>query len=163
MKVIFFDIDGVLNCASTSNPREFPYVVDKRLLRRFKALLRRTKARPVMSSSWRVDPVGLAAARLFGIPFVDVCSDRPKSPRCREIQLWLKRHTEVTRYAVIDDEDDGLDGLPLFQPSSKTGLTQAVARGVERYLHGRTDETMRAGMVARMVENVAGLFERNKD
>jgi len=29
MKVIFLDIDGVLNCDKTPNPRKFPYIVDK--------------------------------------------------------------------------------------------------------------------------------------
>lgn len=29
MKAIFLDIDGVLNCDRTPNPRRFPYVVDK--------------------------------------------------------------------------------------------------------------------------------------
>ena len=28
MKIIFLDIDGVLNCDKTPNPRKFPYVVD---------------------------------------------------------------------------------------------------------------------------------------
>ena len=42
MKVIFLDIDGVLNCDKTPNPRKFPYVVDKKLLRRLKKLLDRT-------------------------------------------------------------------------------------------------------------------------
>lgn len=162
MKVIFFDIDGVLNCDRTPNPRKFPYVVDKRLLRRFKALLQKTKAKAVMASTWRVDPVGLAAARLFGIPFFDVCPDRPNSARAKEVLLWLKQHPEVTRYAVIDDEDDGLDALPLFQPSSKKGLTPDIARGVEHYLSGRTDATMRAGFVTRTIENVAGLFGHAK-
>jgi hypothetical protein len=32
MKVIFLDIDGVLNCDKTPNPRKLPYVVDKKLL-----------------------------------------------------------------------------------------------------------------------------------
>jgi histidinol phosphatase-like enzyme len=32
MKVIFLDIDGVLNCDKTPNPRKFPYIVDKKLL-----------------------------------------------------------------------------------------------------------------------------------
>jgi hypothetical protein len=27
------------------------------------------------------------------------------------------------RYVVIDDDDDELDELPLFQPSASTGLT----------------------------------------
>ena len=34
-KIIFLDIDGVLNCNKTPNPHDLPYVVDKRLLRVF--------------------------------------------------------------------------------------------------------------------------------
>ncbi|MBV9458228.1 MAG: hypothetical protein JO141_12040, partial [Bradyrhizobium sp.] len=63
---------------------------------------------------------------------------------------------------VIDDEDDELDSLPLFQPSSKTGLTPEIARGVERYLSGQTDETMRANAITRMAENVSAIFKRSK-
>ena len=162
MKVIFFDIDGVLNADTTPNPRSFPYIVDRTLLRRFKALLKRTGAKPVMSSTWRVDPVGLCAARHFGIPFFDVCPDRPRGTRCSEVLLWLKRHPTVTRYAVIDDEDDELDDLPLFQPSKRTGLTADMARGIARYLAGETDDTMRASKVKRLAENVSALFHRDK-
>lgn len=83
MKVIFLDIDGVLNCDRTPNPRKFPYVVDERLLRRFKALLKKTQA------------------RAFGIPFFGGCPDRPRA-RAKEDLLLLKRHPQVTCYAVID-------------------------------------------------------------
>ena len=38
MKMIFLDIDGVLNC-KTANARKLPYAVDRRLLARFKRLL----------------------------------------------------------------------------------------------------------------------------
>lgn len=48
MKIIFLDIDGVLNCDKTPNPRKFRYVVDKKLLRRFNELLERTKAKVVL-------------------------------------------------------------------------------------------------------------------
>ena len=121
MKVIFFDIDGVLNCTDTPNPRKFPYIIDARLLRRFKRLLKQCKAKGVLSSSWRVDPIGLLAAKHFGVPFIDVCPDMPSEPRCVEIRAWLLEHPEVARYAVIDDEDDSLDDMPLFQPSRQTG------------------------------------------
>jgi hypothetical protein len=161
MKVIFLDIDGVLNCEKTKNPRDFPYFVDRRLLIRFKNLVRRTRAKVVLSSSWRVDPVGLYAARFYGIPIFGVCPDMPSKPRSTEIRSWLSQR-RVSRFVVIDDEDDDLDDLPLFQPSSKTGLNTAVCRGVERYLAGRTDETMRAGVVKRLGENIEGLFKRNK-
>jgi HAD domain in Swiss Army Knife RNA repair proteins len=162
MKVVFLDIDGVLNSEKTPNPRQFPYVVDKRLLARLKKLLQRTRAKVVLTSSWRCDPVGLFAAKHSGVPFIDVCPDLPRSPRCKEIQAWLARHPKVTRYVVIDDEDDELDGLPLFQPSARTGLTREIARGVENYFSGKSDRDMRANPLVRLGQNVHALFKRDK-
>ena len=106
MKVIFLDIDGVLNCDHTTNPRKFPYVVDKKLLARFKKLLSRTGAKVVLSSSWRLDPVGLLAAKHWGVPFIDVAPDMPKKTRRDEVLAWLSKHPNVIRYTIIDDEDD---------------------------------------------------------
>jgi hypothetical protein len=123
MNVIFLDIDGVLNCEGTPNPRKFPYTVDARLLSLLKGLLARTGANAVLSSSWRTDPVGLLAAKYYDVPFIDVCPDLPEVSRCEEMLRWLSEHQAVHRYVVIDDESDCLDDLPLFQPSSKTGLT----------------------------------------
>jgi hypothetical protein len=130
MKIIFLDIDGVLNCEKTPNSRKFPYVVDKKLLLRVNGLVERTRAKVVLSSSWRCDPVGLLAAKHWGVPFID--------------------------------EDDELDGLPLFQPSCKTGITPRIVKGVERYLNGQTDETMRANAIVRLGQNIHSLFKRSK-
>ena len=162
MKVVFLDIDGVLNCDKTPNPRNLPYIVDKKLLARLRKLVQRTRAKVVLTSSWRVDPVGLFAARHWKVPFMDVCPDMPKRPRCEEIRAWLKLHPKVTRYVVIDDEDDELDGLPLFQPSGRTGLTSDIVRAAERYLSGKTNETRRAGRLKRFVQNAEALFHRDK-
>jgi HAD domain in Swiss Army Knife RNA repair proteins len=162
MKVIFLDIDGVLNCDKTPNPRKFPYIVDKKLLARLRKLLDRTGAKVVLSSTWRCDPIGLLAAKHWGVPFIDVCPDRPRSPRCHEILSWLADHPKVTRYVVIDDEDDELDDLPLFQPSSKTGMTNEISKGAERYLNGETEQTIRDNAVVRMGQNIRSLFTRNK-
>jgi hypothetical protein len=162
MKVIFLDIDGVLNCSKTRNPRKFPYVIDKRLLARLQKLLDRTGAKVVLSSSWRLDPIGLFAAKHWGVPFIDVCPDNPKSRRCKEILDWLSDHPKATRYAIIDDEDDGLDDLPLFQPSGKTGITMDIVEGVEKYLNGKTGQTIRANAVVRLGQNIHSLFKRDK-
>jgi hypothetical protein len=162
MKVIFLDIDGVLNCKTTPNPRKFPFIVDKKLLACLLKLLKRTGAKIVLSSSWRNDPIGLLAAKHFGIPLWDVCPDMPKSARCKEVLKWLAAHPRVTRYAVIDDEDDELDELPLFQPSSRTGLTMDIVRGVEKYLNGGSNETMRANVIKRIGQNIQGVFKRVK-
>src|SRR3978361_227585 len=108
MKVIFVDTDGVLNSDATPNPRKFPYIVDEKLLERFRELVRRTGATVVLSSTWRVDPIGLLAAKYFKIPFDDVCPDLPGDPRGEEMQSWLRQHPQVTRYVVLDDNDDCL-------------------------------------------------------
>jgi HAD domain in Swiss Army Knife RNA repair proteins len=130
MKVIFLDIDGVLNCKNTPNPRKFPYIVDPKLLKRFKRLLQCTGAKVVLSSTWRYDPAGLFSAKHWGIPFIDVIPDMPKRPRRDEVLAWLKTHPKVKRFVVIDDEDDELDQLPLFQPSASNGLTEKIATGI---------------------------------
>ena len=162
MKVIFLDIDGVLNCSKTPNPRGFPYIVDRKLLARFKKLLDRTGAKVVLSSTWRCDPVGLFAAKHYGVPFMDVCPDRPKNSRRGELLAWLKAHPTVTRYIVLDDEDDDLDDFPLFQPSATTGLTTEIVRAAEKYLNGDTEQDMRASAVVRLGQNIHALFKRNK-
>ena len=81
MKIIFLDIDGVLNCEDTPNPRKFPYVVDSRLLELFRELVSATGAIVVLSSTWRVDPVGLFAAKFYDVPFEDICPDMPGAVR----------------------------------------------------------------------------------
>ena len=162
MKVIFLDIDGVLNCEKTPNPRKFPYVVDKKLLARLQKLLERTGAKVVLSSSWRLDPIGLFAAKHWRVPFMDVCPDMPKRSRRDEVLMWIAHHPNVSRYAIIDDEDDELDELPLFQPSCKTGITVEIVKGVEKYLGGKTDRTMRASGIVRLGQNIHSLFKRDK-
>jgi hypothetical protein len=162
MKAIFLDIDGVLNCDKTPNPRKFPYVVDKNLLVRFRKLVQATGAKVILSSTWRVDPIGLLAAKHYQVPFDDVCPDMPGAPRCEELLTWLRQHPEVIRYVVLDDDDDCLDELPLFQPSAKTGLTDEVAKGIEEFLAGRTDNDMKAGAIARLGQNIHALFGRDK-
>jgi HAD domain in Swiss Army Knife RNA repair proteins len=78
----------------------------------------------------------------------------PRRPRRDEILTWLKKHPDVTRFAVIDDDDDELDDLPLFQPSPDTGLTRILADGVYGYLAGKTERDMRSGAVNRLFQNV---------
>jgi hypothetical protein len=162
MKAIFLDIDGVLNSDETPNDRKFPYIVDDRLLARFSELVQVTGATVVLSSTWRVDPVGLLAAQYYKLPFDDVCPDMPGAPRCEELLSWLRAHPEITRYVVLDDDDDCLDELPLFQPSPKTGLTPDVAKGIEEFLAGRSDKDMRLGALTRLGQNIHAFFGRDK-
>src|SRR3981081_3275692 len=143
MKIIFLDLDGVLNCKKTPNPRKLPYIVDPKLLSRFEQLVERTGSKVVLTSTWRYDPAGLFSAKHWGIPFIDVIPDMPKKPRRDEVLAWLRNHPEAERYLVMDDEDDELDELPLFQPSARTGLTDEIVERAADYLAGKTDQDMR--------------------
>jgi hypothetical protein len=154
MKVLFTDIDGVLNCKKTPNPRKLPYVVDATLVRRFRAMLESTGAKVVLSSTWRYDPAGLFSARHSGIPFDDVLPDMPGQSRRDEILSWLAANPGVTRYAVLDDEDDQLDDLPLFQPSARHGLTEDICAGLTQYLNGRSEHDMRRSRIVRWGQNI---------
>jgi hypothetical protein len=158
-KVIFLDIDGVLNCQRTSNPRHLPYIIDDALLARLRQLVDRTHASVVLSSTWRYDPAGIFSAKRYGIPFIDVIPDLPHEPRRKEILQWLQEHPEVTRYIVIDDEDDDLDRLPLFQPSSRTGLTEEIVAGAADYLNGKTEKDMRSNRFVRVLQNLHAVFK----
>jgi hypothetical protein len=75
----------------------------------------------------------------------------PERPRRDEIIAWLKAHPDIERYAVIDDEDDELDDLPLFQLSARAGLSDEIVNGVVAYLTGRTDKDMRRSRLKRVL------------
>jgi hypothetical protein len=158
MKVLFADIDGVLNTKNTSNPRKLPYVVDKKLVGRLNRLTARTGAKVVLISTWRYDPAGLFSAKRYGIPFIGCTPDFPHRSRCDEIRAWLRKHRPVTRFAVIDDDDDELDELPLFQPHPDEGLTASLANEIVSYLAGRTDQDQRRNAVVRLAKNLSNLI-----
>jgi hypothetical protein len=147
MKVIFLDIDGVLNCKRTPNPRKLPYVVDPALLARFNRLVERSGADVVLSSTWRYDPAGLFSAKHWGIPFADVIPDMPKRPR---------------RDEILADDDDELDELPLFQPSHWIGLTDKIVEGATLYLGEKTNRDMRCNRVKRFFQNVGAALKGHK-
>jgi hypothetical protein len=162
MKVLFADIDGVLNCRKTHNPRKFPYIVDPLLLERFERVIEATQAKVVLSSTWRYDPAGLFSAKHWGIPFKDVLPDMPGRPRRDEILSWLSANQTATRYAVLDDEDDELDDLPLFQPNDREGLSDEICAGLIAYLNGRTERDMRRSRVVRIAQNLMAFFRGHR-
>jgi hypothetical protein len=161
-RIIFLDIDGVLNCKRTPNPRKLPYIADPPLLARFKRVVDQTGADVVLSSTWRYDPAGLFSATHWGIPFIDVIPDMPQKPRRDEILAWLKTQGHVRRFAVLDDEDDELDELPLFQPTASTGLSEKIAKGLATYLLEKTDKDMRCNRIKRLWQNIRSMVQGHK-
>ena len=119
MRVIFLDIDGVLNstrtCIATGGyPGE--ELADKDLARfdwivigLIRRLCESSGIQIVLSSSWRilVDIKKLADA--LGLPIIDKTPVLAAS-RGHEIAKWLAERPEVEQWAIIDDDSDMLDG-----------------------------------------------------
>jgi hypothetical protein len=152
MPVIFLDIDGVLNRSSEHERKQ--RVVDETLLVRFKQLVQDTDSEVVLASTWRHDPGGMAAARELGIPFDDVLPDLRPQSRGDEVRAWLASHDTAGRFVVLDDDNDGYESLPLFQPNPREGLSPRVAAAVKAYLNGERDIDLRRSLPIRLLHFV---------
>ena len=119
MKVIFLDVDGVLNGMDFLTHAEklieenLGYIDDRSVSRVVK-IIQETGAKVVLSSSWRsmfndkmepqYRPAEDLAARFarYGISFIGKTPSR-SSYRGREVRAWLENHPEVTTYVILDD------------------------------------------------------------
>lgn len=117
-KVIFLDIDGVLNCNKTVRMLDNTYMfVDARKILRLRNIIERTGAKLVLSSSWRY------GAGKYSLPhdamaylklreefrrlrcplWEDMTPIIPVVNREVEIKAWLDEHPEVTNFVILDD------------------------------------------------------------
>ncbi|MCY1059430.1 HAD domain-containing protein [Nannocystis sp. SCPEA4] len=138
-KVIFLDIDGVMNSlAGKAGQRGLSSWLDPVHVALLNDVVRATGAVVVVSSSWRrsmpLDALRLAFAEAGCVAeVVDVTPDLDPGRRGREIAAWLAAQREPpTRYAILDDTFD-MPELPgkLVKTSRVEGLT---AREVPRLL-----------------------------
>lgn len=164
MKLIFLDIDGVLNTTDhltslISERKEisdkFGHLFDPLAVQNLEEIVRRTGAKVVISSTWRRD--GLKRMRqmfkerninadIVGITPLFVESSRSThyiqdDPiRGEEIEIFKMRfestHGEVESFVIIDDNDDFLEfQMPsLVQTNEDEGLTSEKAERVIQVL-----------------------------
>lgn len=151
MKIIFLDIDGVLNSELWNQKHKAEIdrgiLVDTEKIRLLSKLIKTTGAKVVLHSGWRFWfyktflPVRKESKILIellnknNIAFFDFTPDLTteeirKSKKFSivkpdEILLWLKSHTDVSSWIVIDDLDLNNEIISKHQiiPDSKTGLT----------------------------------------
>jgi hypothetical protein len=139
MKVIFLDIDGVLNSHQSAHfwhnkrdqskwenemYRDWPGTLKEYIAMEFcpialsnlEELIRRIPdAKIVVSSTWRmgetVDTLKkiFQPSKLVSDAIVDKTPVFSDGPRGDEIQHWLNNNPEVTSYVILDDDDDMLD------------------------------------------------------
>jgi hypothetical protein len=113
MKVIFLDVDGVLNIISdsyktTAQKDENGHFIhlEKHLLKRLEYLIKETGAKIVVSSSWRLDIENLREklkkanfsliSEIYGLTGLG-------HTRGEEIKAWINKH-KPTKYVVLEDE-----------------------------------------------------------
>lgn len=123
MKVIMLDVDGVLNCSSTKEQVQgYTFVSDEKL-ELLKQLVDRTKAKVVLTSTWRhgwddmdkelqnqdVDLFLALKDKLwdFGIELMDYTpiTNGGMDRRGEEIDLWMKEWDgePIESFVVLDD------------------------------------------------------------
>ena len=128
MKVIFLDIDGVLNYTqwyvSDRNPGNLNGEegdIDPMCADRINHICEETGAKIVLSSDWRISwPYCIDRIEKGGINHGLIIDKTPEhmwvehctgdfldwSSRGSEIDDWLSQHTECDRYVILDDRKD---------------------------------------------------------
>lgn len=159
-KVIFLDVDGVLNNDLTQDTSPGGWIgVDDELIAHLARIVTETGAEVVLTSTWKdewdVEPrlctsdgrylAGHLA--MHGVFLKDKTYDLTHN-RGEGIAQYLREHPEVERYVVIDDvvfPDFGRNGiLPhLIKTNNPLGLTKRLAYRAIKMLNEEadTDET----------------------
>lgn len=141
MKVLFLDIDGVLNSrkylkrkfmetgrGGTTNIDPVPAALVRRIIDE-------TGCRVVLSSTWRLAEKLRQKVRDDVCEFVGVTGNYGGEPRGYEVEQWVTSHPEVECYAILDDDSDFLKHQPLFKTTFELGLTQEIAEDVIKHLN----------------------------
>ena len=133
IKVVFLDVDGVLNSVRDDYDIDLNSGYHLKLLQK---IIKSTGAKIVLSSSWRRD-VPLMKFNLlprleeYGMEIMD-CTPYICNGSCRgdEIREWIKR-TEygITQFAILDDNNDMAEftDTNLIQTNTKFGLQEIDA------------------------------------
>ena len=110
-KVIFLDVDGVLNTFGNGGH----FTVSKRRVKKLQNLVEATKALLVLSSTWRNHTYHLRRLKTKlayrGMSLFSMTSNLEgfNISRGMEIQDWLDRHPNVSSYVILDDSSDMLE------------------------------------------------------
>lgn len=137
MKILFLDIDGVLNSVRTAvafggYPMELHHLAafDAAAIRLIQRLCDSAGVQVVLSSAWRKSHTAAEVGKALGLPIIDSTPCHTDGRRGGEIKAWLDAHPEVKAYAIIDDDSDMLgEQLPFFvHTNGEEGMTWADFR-----------------------------------
>lgn len=155
MKILFLDIDGVCNCAKSAGKYKWRGFIgiDPYMALLVDRIIHATGCEVVLSSTWRLNEESRDEVRSQVCKFIDTTPQLLRSMsnggfingedydgkggyqsagRGYEIQDWLDKHPEVTKYAILDDDSDMLARqIPnFFKTTWEDGLTDEIAAKV---------------------------------
>ena len=124
MKIIFLDIDGVLNVIPQGRDK-YGAIFHQHFIDNLETIINKTGAKIVISSTWRYSglsvmqemwemrdlPGEVIDITPFKSIFYQINKDLPFDERYErgyEIFEWLEKHPEVTNYVILDDDTDML-------------------------------------------------------
>jgi len=114
MKIIFLDVDGVLNCQGDFKGKSL-HVLNKDMIARLDKIKEATGAKVVLISTWRKFRKHRDYLKKNGVKFIDRTIDFCLPPserygqRGAEIEHWLNKRPDIKKYVIIDDEWDFLE------------------------------------------------------
>ena len=135
MKVIFLDVDGVLNMHGSGGL----FTLNKARLRLLEKIVKDTDAKIVVSSTWRTEAqhmtklgraLGYRGMRISGrTDSLGRSATGERYYRGHEIQKWLDENPGVESYVILDDDSDMLDSQlrNFVQTDGMIGLTETLA------------------------------------
>lgn len=137
MKIIFLDIDGVLNGSMWIGPGQ--PTISAVCVANLNYILKETKAKLVISSTWR-DQILNGKMTIAGFAYllrshgIDceiegiTPSDGQVNGRPNQIAYWLDQNKgRVTEFVILDDQNYGFNTTAFVQTDPKLGLTQKDA------------------------------------
>ena len=163
MKVIFLDIDGVLNTGRLTmhisqdwkkidREDEFGQFFDSDAIYFLSHIINETGAEIVISSTWKYNGLDSLVSMWKGrklpgnvidtTPNIRAKNNLPfkeRAERGNEIRAYLDIHPEVESYVIIDDDDDMLEyQMPFFvQTNPLYGITDREAESAIRVLNNK--------------------------
>ena len=139
MKVLFLDIDGVVNNKRTRENFEGFMAIDPAMTALIQRIVQNTGCEIVLSSSWRLFQNGRDEIERKICKFADITPILHAS-RGYEINVWLSLHPQIEHYAILDDAESILpeQQANFFQTRWETGLTEDIALAVEKHLNEET-------------------------
>ena len=185
MRVIFLDIDGVLNCTAIRRQKlcegDFSVIIEPQQLQRLKRLVAKTNAVIVLISSWRkywmregsIDGAGKRIEAAFaseGLLITDKTPVLENGSRSLEIEQWLKDKRYIDQYVILDD-NDFMWSRVLRQHwvycSDDTGLTNDMVEVAEEILKGNlfpigeANNSAEKGILFRLRKGIAVILRRD--